>query len=519
MAVTDAQNPLLGETTCGSLLQKLQEIWDEVGENDEERDKMLLQLEQECLDVYKRKVEQATKSRAQLLQALSDAKVELSSLLSALGEKSFVGIPEKASGTIKEQLAAIAPALEQLWKQKEERVKEFSDVQSQIQKICGEISGNLNLSEQVGTPAVDEADLSIKKLEEYHAQLQELQKEKSDRLHKLQELASQLIDLWNLMDTPEDERRLFDHVTCNMSASVDEVTVPGALALDLIEEAEVEVERLDQLKASRMKEIAFKRQAELEEIFARAHIEIDPEAAREKIMAMIDSGDVEPAELLADMDNQIAKAKDEALSRKEILDKVEKWMSACEEESWLEDYNRDENRYNASRGAHLNLKRAEKARILVNKIPALVDTLIAKTRAWEEDHGISFAYDGVPLLAMLDEYAMLRQEREEEKRRLRDQKKYQEQQHTEQEAIFGSRPSPARPLGTKKVVGPRTNGGANGTPNRRLSLNAQQNGARSTTKEGKRDNTRPVAPVNYVAISKEDADSHVSGSEPIPATP
>lgn len=57
-------------------------------------------------------------------------------------------------------------------------------------------------------------------------------------------------------------------------------------------------------------------------------------------MALIDSGDVEPAELLADMDNQIANAKDEALSRKDILDKVEKWMSACEEESWLEDYNR-----------------------------------------------------------------------------------------------------------------------------------------------------------------------------------
>lgn len=50
---------------------------------------------------------------------------------------------------------------------------------------------------------------------------------------------------------------------------------------------------------------------------------------------------------------------------------------------------------------------------------ALVDTLVAKTRAWEEDRGISFTYDGVPLLAMLDEYAMLRQEREEEKRRMR----------------------------------------------------------------------------------------------------
>ncbi|KAI7982604.1 65-kDa microtubule-associated protein 1 [Camellia lanceoleosa] len=90
--------------------------------------------------------------------------------------------------------------------------------------------------------------------------------------------------------------------------------------------AEVEIERLDQLKASRMKEIALKRQIELEEIFAHAHSEIDSEAAQEKIMALIDSGNVDPFELLADMDNQIIKAKEEALSKKEILDKVEKWM-------------------------------------------------------------------------------------------------------------------------------------------------------------------------------------------------
>ena len=66
--------------------------------------------------------------------------------------------------------------LEQLWQQKEERVKEFSDVQSQIQKICGEIAGNAG--EQTGAPAVDESDLSLKKLDEYQVKLQELQKEK-----------------------------------------------------------------------------------------------------------------------------------------------------------------------------------------------------------------------------------------------------------------------------------------------------------------------------------------------------
>lgn len=187
-------------------------------------------------------------------------------------------------------------------------------------------------------------------------------------------------------------------------------------------------------------------------------------------------------------------------------------------------------------------------------VVALVDTLVAKTRAWEEDRGRSFTYDGVPLLAMLDEYTMLRQDREEEKRRLRvvlfwpfhdqvllraqpfffnvsllvlpnlqDQKRFHEQLNTEQEAMFGSRPSPARPPGPKKVVGPRTNSGAsNGTPSRRLSLNTHHgssNGVRSASRDGKREVGRPAAPVNYVAIAKEDAVSPVPGSFPAPASP
>ena len=102
----------------------------------------------------------------------------------------------------------------------------------------------------------------------------------------------------------------------------------------------MEVERLDQLKASKMKEIAFRKQTELEDIYARAHVDINSAAARDKILALVDSGNVESSQLLAEMDNQILKAKEEAMSRKEILEKVEKWMSACEEESWLEDYNR-----------------------------------------------------------------------------------------------------------------------------------------------------------------------------------
>lgn len=588
---------LHGQTSCGSLLQQLQLVWDEVGESDEDRDKVLFQLDQECLDVYKRKVDQALKSRDLLLQALDYSKMELARLASALGEKSIAGSPEKTTRTIKQQLAALAPTLEQLGKQKKERIKEFADIMSRIEQIRGEIDGSLEIGQQVAIPQINEDDLTDEKLWDFQSQLQELEKKKRERLkkvlehvstvhdlctvlgmeyfsiitevhnslddsvskdrksisndtlskldrtiatlnkdkrlrlNKLQELLTQLDDLWDLMDTPTEERSLFDHVTCNRTATVEEVTAPGALALDIINQVEIEVQRLDELKYSKMKEIAFKKQTTLEDIYAGAHIVLDTAAAHDKIFELIESGNMEPTELIADMDSKILKAKEEALSRKEILDKVERWISACEEESWLEDYNRDDNRYNSGRGAHLNLKRAEKARIQVNKIPVLVETLVAKTRAWEENHGLAFTYDGVPLLAMLDEYVMLRQEKEEEKKKMREQKRYTEQLlNIEREGPFGTRVSPYRLASGKKVASPKPNGStANGSPGRRLSISTQQNeskSSRSAGKDGKKDAaasaaaTKTSASLNEVATAKhEDASIHHSDTDTIPYPP
>lgn len=48
---------------------------------------------------------------------------------------------------------------------------------------------------------------------------------------------------------------------------------------------------------------------------------------------------MDPSELLANIEAQIIKAKEEAVGRKEIMDKIDRWLSACEEENWLEDYN------------------------------------------------------------------------------------------------------------------------------------------------------------------------------------
>lgn len=49
---------------------------------------------------------------------------------------------------------------------------------------------------------------------------------------------------------------------------------------------------------------------------------------------------MDAAELLANLEEEIVTAKGEVASRKDIMNLMEKWMSACEEEGWLEDYNK-----------------------------------------------------------------------------------------------------------------------------------------------------------------------------------
>lgn len=64
----------------------LQIIWDEIGESETERNKILLQIKQECLEVYKRKVDQAKLHRAQLQKEISNLESVVTDVCSILGE-------------------------------------------------------------------------------------------------------------------------------------------------------------------------------------------------------------------------------------------------------------------------------------------------------------------------------------------------------------------------------------------------------------------------------------------------
>ncbi|XP_066397415.1 65-kDa microtubule-associated protein 6-like isoform X2 [Miscanthus floridulus] len=525
-------------TSCGALLRELQQIWAEVGESEGEKNKVLLDIEKECLEVYRRKVDDANRTRVQLHQSVAAKEAEVASLMATLGEHKLYLKKDKGVVPLKEQLAAVVPVLENLKCKKEERVKQLSDIRSQIEKIRFELSEHNDQGDNASSVAAEEHDLSTRKLNSYQAQLRALQKDKSERLrkvleyinevhslcgvlgidfastvhevhpslhqngieqsrnitnstleglattiyklkaerksriHKMRETMESLCQLWKLMDSPEEEKRQFSKVMSILILPEEGITSPGVLSEDTIEKMEAEVERLTKLKTSRLKEIVMKRRAELEEICQKAHIEPDVSTAPEQTDALIDSGLIDPSELLANIESQILKAKEESLSRKDIMDRINKWIAACEEEAWLEEYNQDPKRYSAGRGAHINLKRAEKARILVRKIPSMVDNLINRTFAWENTRNKPFLYDGGRLISVLEEYRLSRQQKEEENRRYRDQKKLEIILLAEKEAIFGSKPSPKRTSTlSRKTNGYRPNGNTNGikTPTPRRS--------------------------------------------------
>ncbi|GMP61794.1 hypothetical protein CsSME_00024120 [Camellia sinensis var. sinensis] len=555
------------ETTCGSLLSELQKIWDEVGEPVREKDKMLLELEQECLEAYRRKVDQANQSRAQLRKAVADSESELAFICSVMGERPLH--TKQCAGSLKKELEAVMPLLEEMRKKKLERRSQFVEVLDKIKNILKEMC--ISLEDNRCMAVINENDLSLKRLEELHIQLHALQKEKSDRLkqvldhlntlnslcvvlgvdfrqtvseihpslddsigtknvstktmerlsttiqrllqvkiqrlqqlHQVQDLGTTMVELWSLMDTPVEEQLMFQNVTKKIAVSENEITEPNSLSLDFINYAEAEVSRLKQMKSSKIKEVILKKRSDLEELCRKAHMVAEAHDAVDYSVEAIESGIVDPSYVLDHIELQISKVKEEAFSRKDILDKVEKWLAAREEECWLEEFNRDDNRFNSGRGTHLILKRAEKARAVVNKIPAMVEALTSKATAWERERGVEFSYDGVHLLSMLENYTILKQEKEQERQRERDQKKLEGQLLAEQEVLFGSKPSPTK--SGKKVSSTSSSGGAS---SRRLSLGRVM--LRTLNSEKTAHSSRLIKKTNFVKQHKS-RNNHRSGS-------
>lgn len=194
-----------------------QQIWSDIGESEAEKDRMLMELERECLEVYRRKVDEAANAKARLYHSVAAKEAEVATLMAALGELniqspvkrvllhsfivnatcSFMHFPwwyhllilflfyysqiqtEKKVASLKEKLASVTPLLEDLRVKREERLKQFADIKTQIEKISGEISGyNYPNDTMISCLSLEDHDLTLRKLTEVKTHLQALQKEK-----------------------------------------------------------------------------------------------------------------------------------------------------------------------------------------------------------------------------------------------------------------------------------------------------------------------------------------------------
>ncbi|CAM6029251.1 unnamed protein product [Sphagnum balticum] len=154
---------------------------------------MFLQLEQGCLEVYRHKVDHASHACAQLHQDLVNVEVELAALFASLGD----------------------PAVSQ-----------------QIATICGEITAmpSAFLSGWRRSGSVFKKSDRLHRVLEYRNVAHEL-----CALLGLQDLGRSLNELWNLMQTLLEEQQQFEHITNNIEVIEEDITVPGSLALDIID--------------------------------------------------------------------------------------------------------------------------------------------------------------------------------------------------------------------------------------------------------------------------------------------
>ncbi|CAN4125816.1 unnamed protein product [Withania somnifera] len=434
-----SEKPLDMETTCGSLLSEMQRIWDEMGEPVNERDKTLFELQQECLEVYKRKVNQASRCRAQLQKNAADSEAELAKICAALGEQSSYARQRKNQfAVVVDQIQSISKELCLHFQENarisvldendlsSDRLKLLVDHLTTINSLCVVFGIDYKHTIAEIDPTMDDSrvlkNISKHMILKLSAMINRLKELKKQRLLMLQDLAATLIELWNLMGTPLEGQQKFHDFTWHIADSEDEIDEPNVLSADSLQHAEAEVSRLQAMKSTKMKEVLLKKRLELEEICQKAHLVIETLNSVDFSVETIESGAVDPSYLLEQIEVQISRVLEEALSRREILEKLRE----------------DENRYNGGRGTHRNLKQAENARVLVNKIPAL--------------------------LSMLEQYCALKQERELEhqRQRQRDHKKLQGQLMMEQEALFGSVPSPSK--STKKNFRPSMGGSMLQTP-------------------------------------------------------
>ncbi|XP_063651462.1 protein regulator of cytokinesis 1 isoform X12 [Pan troglodytes] len=393
-------------------LNHLREIWELIGIPEDQRLQRTEVVKKHIKELLDMMIAEEESLKERLIKSISVCQKELNTLCSELHVEPF---QEEGETTILQLEKDLRTQVELMRKQKKERKQELKLLQEQDQELC----------EILCMPHYDIDSASVPSLEELNQFRQhvttlrdtKLEMQKSQNEAVCEGLRTQIRELWDRLQIPEEER---EAVATIMSGS--KAKVRKALQL--------EVDRLEELKMQNMKKVIEAIRVELVQYWDQCFYSQEQRQAFAPFCA-----EDYTESLLQLHDAEIVRLKNYYEVHKELFEGVQKW-----EETWrlfleFERKASDPNRF-TNRGG--NLLKEEKQRAKLQKmLPKLEEELKARIELWEQEHSKAFMVNGQKFMEYVaEQWEMHRLEKE----RAKQERQLKNKKQTETEMLYGSAP-------------------------------------------------------------------------------
>ncbi|XP_047289257.1 protein regulator of cytokinesis 1 isoform X17 [Homo sapiens] len=410
-------------------LNHLREIWELIGIPEDQRLQRTEVVKKHIKELLDMMIAEEESLKERLIKSISVCQKELNTLCSELHVEPF---QEEGETTILQLEKDLRTQVELMRKQKKERKQELKLLQEQDQELC----------EILCMPHYDIDSASVPSLEELNQFRQhvttlretKLEMQKSQNEAVCEGLRTQIRELWDRLQIPEEER---EAVATIMSGS--KAKVRKALQL--------EVDRLEELKMQNMKKVIEAIRVELVQYWDQCFYSQEQRQAFAPFCA-----EDYTESLLQLHDAEIVRLKNYYEVHKELFEGVQKW-----EETWrlfleFERKASDPNRF-TNRGG--NLLKEEKQRAKLQKmLPKLEEELKARIELWEQEHSKAFMVNGQKFMEYVaEQWEMHRLEKE----RAKQERQLKNKKQTETEMLYGSAP---RTPSKRRGLAPNTPGKA-----------------------------------------------------------
>ncbi|KAM8973666.1 protein regulator of cytokinesis 1 isoform 2-T2 [Pelodytes ibericus] len=468
-----------------SALARLRDIWEEIGIPEDQRLQRTDAVKRHVNFLLTRMIEEEESLRERLLKSIDVCRKELNGLCEELHLPPF---EEEEDSTILQLEKDLRTRVEVMLKQKKERMQELKVLKERDQELCDILCASPFYIESHQVPSLEELDqfrrhlatlsaektrrgvefvntkrqiilcmeeldrlpdtsferdvvceeedafcLSKENLAALHELLFQLEEQKTKNQVLCEELRSKILELWDRLQVPEEERSAFSVYMKNGSKG------------KIIKALQEEVDRLQKLKMQNIKNVIEVIRTELASYWDKCFCSQDQRLA---FAAYYDEDYSE--DLLCLHDAEIGRIKHYYEVHKEMFEGVQKW-----EENWrlfleFDKKATDPNRF-TNRGG--NLLKEEKQRAKIQKmLPKLEDELRARIAGWEQEQDQEFFVNGKKFMDYVTEqWEQFHLEKEKEKQ----ERQMKKNRQLEEEMFYGSAPKTPN---KRRVLGSTTPG-------------------------------------------------------------